>query len=81
MTPQATVFVSSTCPYCTMMTSYLDEQNISYETINVSLDPQAGKRLVETTGQMGVPQTKLNDVWILGFDPEGVQKALHGGAQ
>lgn len=81
MTPQATVYVSSTCPYCTMMTNYLDEQKIPYETVNVSLDQEAGKRLVETTGQMGVPQTNLNDVWILGFDPEGVQKALHGEAQ
>ncbi len=80
MTLQATVYVSSTCPYCTMMTNYLDEQNISYETINVSLDQQAGKRLVETTGQMGVPQTQLNAVWILGFDPEGVHKALRGEA-
>lgn len=81
MKSQATVYVSSTCPYCTMMMNYLDEQKIPYETINVSKDPEAGKRLVKTTGQMGVPQTKLNDVWILGFDPEGVQKALHGKTQ
>lgn len=81
MTPQATVYVSSTCPYCTMMTNYLEEQKIPYETVNVTLDQEAGKRLVKTTGQMGVPQTKLNDVWILGFDPEGVQKALRGEAQ
>ena len=68
MTVKATVYVSSTCPYCTMMTNYLDEIHVPYETINISTDPQAGQRLVETTGQMGVPQTQLNGKWILGFD-------------
>lgn len=77
MTNKATVYVSSTCPYCTMMTNYLDEVNIPYDTINVSTDPAAGQKLVETTGQMGVPQTLLNGKWILGFDPAGVQAALN----
>lgn len=76
MTEKATVYVSSTCPYCTMMTNYLDEIHVPYETINVSTDPEAGQRLVETTGQMGVPQTQLNGKWILGFDQAGVQAAL-----
>ncbi|MDV6378896.1 glutaredoxin family protein [Sporosarcina sp. GW1-11] len=76
MTAKATVYVSSTCPYCTMMTNYLDEIHVPYETINVSTDPEAGQRLVQTTGQMGVPQTELNGQWILGFDPAGVKAAL-----
>ncbi|HEY4579202.1 MAG TPA: glutaredoxin domain-containing protein [Savagea sp.] len=73
---KATVYTTSTCPYCTMLTSYLSENNIPYEEINVQQDPAAGQRLVQTTGQMGVPQTELNGQWILGFDPEGIQAAL-----
>lgn len=74
----ATVYVTSTCPYCTMMTNYLEQQNIPYKTINVQMDREAGQRLVQTTGQMGVPQTEINGKWILGFDPAGVQQALQG---
>lgn len=74
----ATVYVTSTCPYCTMMTNYLEQQNIPYKTINVQTDREAGQRLVQTTGQMGVPQTEINGKWILGFDPAGVQQALQG---
>ena len=74
----ATVYTTSTCPYCTMMTNYLREQNIPFVEVNVEVDQEAGQRLVETTGQLGVPQTELNGKWILGFDPAGIQQALKG---
>ena len=72
----ATVYTTTTCPYCTMMKDYLDEQKIAYRVVNVQEDRQVAKELVEKTGQMGVPQTELNGKWILGFDPAAVQAAL-----
>ncbi|WP_252501739.1 glutaredoxin family protein [Sporosarcina sp. Marseille-Q4943] len=77
-TATATVYTTNTCPYCTMMKNYLDEQNIPYREVNVQEDEEAGRKLVETTGQMGVPQTELNGQWILGFDTQAVQAALKG---
>lgn len=78
MATKANVYVTSTCPFCSMMTNYLSEQNIPYDTINVQEDQEAARRLVETTGQQGVPQTEINGKWIIGFDPESVQQALQG---
>ncbi|MFD0942242.1 glutaredoxin family protein [Savagea faecisuis] len=75
---KATVYTTSTCPYCTMLTNYLDEQGIAYDEVNVQMDPAAGQRLVATTGQMGVPQTEINGRWVIGFDPEGIQAAIRG---
>ena len=75
---KATLYVTSTCPFCTMMENYLTEQNIPFQTINVQKDMEAARRLVETTGQTGVPQTEINGKWIIGFDPESVQEALQG---
>lgn len=75
---KATVYTTSTCPYCTMLTNYLDEQGIAYDEVNVQMDPAAGQRLVATTGQMGVPQTEINGRWVIGFDPEGIQAAVRG---
>jgi glutaredoxin 3 len=74
----ATVYTTSTCRYCTMMKKYLEEQNIPYREVNVQLDEEAGRKLVETTGHRGVPQTELNGSWILGFDTDAVQAALKG---
>ncbi|MDS9473056.1 glutaredoxin family protein [Sporosarcina pasteurii] len=75
---KATVYTTTTCPYCTMMTDYLTEQNIPYEEINVQEDVKAQRKLIAETGEMGVPQTKLNDKWILGFNPAEIQEALKG---
>ncbi|MFD1204581.1 MULTISPECIES: glutaredoxin family protein [Sporosarcina] len=74
----ATVYTTSTCPYCNMMKDYLEEQNIPFTEVNVQEDEEAQRKLVEETGQMGVPQTKLNGKWILGFNPAAVQEALKG---
>lgn len=73
---KATVYTTSTCPYCTMLTGYLEEQGIEYEEVNVQVNPEAGQRLVATTGQMGVPQTEINGQWVIGFDPERIQQVL-----
>ncbi|WP_339252269.1 glutaredoxin domain-containing protein [Sporosarcina sp. FSL W8-0480] len=77
MTNVATVYSTTTCPYCTMMKNYLTEQNIEFEEVLLTTDEEKQK-LVEETGQRGVPQTKLNGKWILGFNPEAVQEALEG---
>lgn len=72
----ATIYTTSTCPFCTMMINYLKEENISYEEINIQENVEEATKLVEKTGELGVPQTKINGQWILGFDPEKVQLAL-----
>ena len=53
-----------------MMKQFLEAQGLNYNEVNVQLDPIAAKKLVQETGQMGVPQTNVNGHWVLGFDPE-----------
>lgn len=53
-----------------MMKQFLEAQGLNYNEVNVQLDPIAAQRLVQETGQMGVPQTNVNGHWVLGFDPE-----------
>lgn len=53
-----------------MMKEFLEAQGLEYKEVNVQLDAQAAQKLVQETGQMGVPQTKVNGEWVLGFDPE-----------
>lgn len=73
---KATVYTTTTCPYCTLMKDYLQEQNIPFEEVNVQEDEEAQRNLVAETGEMGVPQTKLNGKWIFGFNPAEIQEAL-----
>ena len=76
MTPQVTVYSTTTCPYCDMMKNFLDAQGIPYQNVDVQKDPIAAAKLVQTTGQMGVPQTNVNGEWVLGFDSNHVMQIL-----
>ena len=51
-------------------------QDIIPVEVNVHEDQAAANRLVQTTGQMGVPQANINGEWVLGFDPQRVQSLL-----
>lgn len=53
-----------------MMKQFLEGQGLNYKEVNVQYDQAAAQKLVEETGQMGVPQTKINGNWVLGFDPD-----------
>lgn len=65
-----TVYLTDTCPYCDMMKNFLVEKNLPYKEVNIQRDQAAADKLVQTTGQMGVPQTNVNGQWVLGFDPD-----------
>lgn len=71
-----TVYTTNTCPYCTMVKGLLDEQNVPYNEVNVEERPDMMMKLIQTTGQMGVPQTQVNGQWIVGYDPARIMKAL-----
>lgn len=76
MSNQVTVYSTDTCPYCTMMKNFLEQNDVPYKEVNVQRDQAAANRLVEATGQMGVPQTNINGEWVLGFDPNRVAELL-----
>jgi glutaredoxin-like YruB-family protein len=67
-----TVYTTNTCPYCTIVKNFLDQQGLSYKEVNVQRDQREAQKLVETTGQMGVPQINVNGKWVLGFDPNSI---------
>lgn len=72
-----TVYTTSSCPYCIMLTNFLQEQNISFKEVNVENDPEEMQRVVRETGQRGVPQTEINGKWVLGFDPNSIMNELN----
>ena len=76
MSNQVTVYSTNTCPYCNMMKSFLQENQINFTEVNVQDDQEAAQKLVETTGQMGVPQTNINGQWVIGYDSERVLELI-----
>jgi glutaredoxin 3 len=73
---RVTVYTTTTCPYCVMVKNFLCEQGVPFEEVNVQRDPIAARKLVETTGQIGVPQIEIDGQWVIGFDPNAILQLL-----
>lgn len=74
---KVTVYTTNSCPYCVMLKNFLGTQSIEYKDVNVQQDPLAMQYVMNQTGQMGVPQTKVNDEWVLGFDPDKIMSLVN----
>ena len=74
---EITVYTTNTCPYCVMLKNFLNDQGIAFKEVNVQQDPIAANKLVEATGQMGVPQSNVNGHWVLGFDPNTIMSYVN----
>lgn len=75
------IYTTTTCPFCKMEKEYLDSKGIQYENIFVDQKPDEAKRLIEQSGQMGVPFTEITkddgtQASILGFDKQKLNEVL-----
>ncbi|MCD5396869.1 MAG: NrdH-redoxin [Candidatus Pacebacteria bacterium] len=78
MTEQKKVIVYSTptCTYCVLVKDYLKEKGIEFDEIDVFVDREKGKYIVDKTGQMGVPVVQIGDEFIVGFDQPAIAELL-----
>ncbi|MDD3234349.1 MAG: glutaredoxin domain-containing protein [Candidatus Omnitrophota bacterium] len=70
------VYSTPTCPYCIRLKQFLNESNVVFEDIDVSVNRAAADEIVDRTGQMGVPVIDIEGELIVGFDRERVKQAL-----
>ncbi len=70
------VFTTPTCPYCTKIKEWLDENDYNYKEHNVAENKEKAKEMVQKTGQKGVPQIFIGEQTVLGFQPDKVEKAI-----
>jgi len=67
---KVTVYSTQNCPYCRMAKAFLDKHNVLYDSIDVGADTEAAKKMVDISGQRGVPVITVDDEVIVGFDSE-----------
>lgn len=70
------VYISTHCPVCGMVKSFLDTFEIPYKEINIDMNPIAMLQLIAKTRKLSVPQTIINGRWVSGFNPEKMMQAL-----
>jgi glutaredoxin 3 len=76
MAKSVKVYSTPTCPWCTRAKQFLNENNVSYESFDVSSDQQAAEEMITKSGQMGVPVIEIEGQVIVGFDKDRIKQAL-----
>jgi len=72
------IYTSPTCGYCHQAKRFLDERSIHYFEYDVSRDHDAAERMMNLTGQMGVPVLVIDGHVIVGFDRVLIESLLTG---
>ncbi len=75
------VYTTTTCPFCKMQKDYFNSKNIAFSEILVDENPSEAQKMIELSGQLGVPFTVITKddgtiEKILGFDKERLNSIL-----
>jgi len=80
MMKTVTVYSTKACPYCRMAKAFLDKQGIKYTSIDVGEDVAAAQKMIELSGQQGVPVITVDDEVIVGFDSRRLNELFGSSA-
>lgn len=72
---QITMYTTLTCPYCAQAKVWLNGHDVSWRECNIDLDARC-RATFEAQGAPGVPLLNVQGHWQLGFDPQGLVRAL-----
>jgi alkyl hydroperoxide reductase subunit F len=68
--PKVTVYSTQNCPYCRMVKAFLERQGVDYLPVDVGTDKEQAKKMIELSGQYGVPVVRVDDEVIVGYDAQ-----------
>jgi NADH-dependent peroxiredoxin subunit F len=65
---KVTVYSTKNCPYCRMAKAFLEKYGVPYESVDVGADENAAQKMIDLSGQSGVPVITVDNEVIVGFD-------------
>ena len=75
-TKQVTVYSTPTCPYCHQAKDYLKQKGIAFADLNVATDSEARNKMVQKSGQLGVPVIEVDGNVVIGFNRTKLDELL-----
>lgn len=70
------VFYSPTCPSCKKLLEFLKNNNIEFESIDVSENQEQAKDMINKSGDYVVPVIEIDGKVIEGFDEKKLREEL-----
>ena len=69
-----TIYSTPTCVYCKTLKEYLTTKNMKYQEIDVSQNEAELEKMVQISGQMGVPVVEIDGEVVIGFDRKKIDE-------
>jgi glutaredoxin 3 len=63
-----TIYSTPTCTYCKMAKEFLNENHVAFDDINVAVDTEKRKEMIDKSGQLGVPVIDIDGQIMVGYD-------------
>lgn len=76
MTKKVVIYTTQSCPWCKKTKEFFKEHDVKFSEKDVGADSEAASEMIEKSGQQGVPVIDAGGTIIIGFDEEGLRKAL-----
>ena len=73
---KVTIYTTSTCPWCKKTKTFFKENKVKYTEKDVGEDIDAAKKMIEKSGQQGVPVVDIDGEIIVGFDENKLRTLL-----
>ena len=69
--PKVEIFITSWCPYCRQLETFLKKNKILYTSYDIEQDAK-GAEIFEKIGGAGVPMVRVGKEVIHGYDPDRI---------
>jgi glutaredoxin 3 len=66
--PNVTVYTQAMCGYCSAARALLDQKNVDYDEISVTLNADLRREMFDRSGRRTVPQIFIDDRHIGGYE-------------
>ena len=70
------VYTTQTCPHCTQLKQWLEDNDYDYNEHQVDKDQEKAKEMMQRSGRRGVPQIFIGDKAIVGFQPKKIRSTV-----
>ena len=71
-----TIYSTRTCGFCHAAKQYLQSIKVDYDEVKVDEIPDGAQKLIEKSGQLGVPVIDFDGTVVIGFDRPRIDTLL-----
>lgn len=71
-----TIYSTPTCPFCKQAKAFFDKNDVEYTDIDVMHDQEEAQKMIQKSGQMGVPVIDIDGEIVVGFDEKKLKELM-----